>query len=296
MLVVDAHSKWPEVFEMSSTTTLKTITILRHLFVAYGLPEQVVSDNGPQFTSEEFKVFLKRNGVKYICCAPYHPSSNGAAERFVQTFKQAMKASIKEPHPVAHRLANFLLTYRSTPHATTNVAPCTLFLQRELRTRFNLPQPDNKRRVCQKQAEQVSHHDQHSKHRDFVPGQSVMVRNLRPGPKWISGIIIYQLGPLSFLIKLETGVHQKRHVDHIRDFSLKPPSTPTSEEADASSSFEESDIDLPHLSEAVSDQATVPAPAVVRSPPPVQAQASHYPSQVHQPPDRLDVSFGRGGV
>ena len=231
-----------------------------------------------QFTSEEFKVFLKRNGVKHICCAPYHPSSNGAAERFVQTFKQAMKASIKEPHPVAHRLVKFLLTYRSTPHVTTNVAPYTLFL-RELHTRFNLLQPDYECRVCQKQAEQVSHHDQHSKHRDFVPGQSVMVRNLRPGPKWISGIIIRQLGPLSFLIKLETGVHQKQHMDHIRDFSHKPPSTPTSEEAGASSSFEGSDLDLSYLSEAVSDQATVPAPAVVPIPPPVQEQA--YPSRVH---------------
>ena len=296
LIVVDSHSKWPEVFEMSSTTTSKTITILRHLFAAYGLPEQVVSDNGPQFTSEEFKVFLKRNGVKHIRCAPYHPSSNGAAERFVQTFKQAMKASIKAPHPVAHRLANFLLTYRSTPHATTNVAPCTLFLQRELRTRFNLLQPDCERQVCQKQAEQISHHDQHSKHRNFVSGQSVMVRNLRPGPKWISGIIIRQLAPLTFLIKLETGVHQKRHVDHIRDFSHKPLSTPTSVEADSTSSPEESDIDLPYLSESVPDQATVPAPAVVPCPSPIQAQASRYPSRVHQPPDRLDVSFGRRGV
>jgi len=50
LVVEDAHSKWPEVFEMSSTTSLKTIATLRHLFAAYGLPEQLVSDNGPQFT------------------------------------------------------------------------------------------------------------------------------------------------------------------------------------------------------------------------------------------------------
>ena len=92
LVVVDAHSKWPEVFEMSSTTALKTIATLRHLFAAYGLLEQLVSNNGPQFTSEEFQIFVKQNGVKHIRCAPYHPSSNGAAERFVQTFKQVMKA------------------------------------------------------------------------------------------------------------------------------------------------------------------------------------------------------------
>ena len=87
LVVVDAHSKWPEVFEMSSTTALKTIATLRHLFATYGLPEQLVSDSGPQFTSEEFQTFMKQNGIKHIRCAPYHPSSNGAAEQFVQTFK-----------------------------------------------------------------------------------------------------------------------------------------------------------------------------------------------------------------
>ena len=59
LLAVDAHSKWGEVFEMTSTTTSKTIGILRQLFAAYGLPQQLVTDNGPQFTSEEFAVFLK---------------------------------------------------------------------------------------------------------------------------------------------------------------------------------------------------------------------------------------------
>ena len=45
LLMVDAHSKWPEIIEMSSTTTNKTITELRKMFAAYGLPAQLVSDN-----------------------------------------------------------------------------------------------------------------------------------------------------------------------------------------------------------------------------------------------------------
>ena len=51
LLVTDTHSKWPEIIEMNSTTTQKTITELRKLFSAYGLPLQLVSDNGPQKTS-----------------------------------------------------------------------------------------------------------------------------------------------------------------------------------------------------------------------------------------------------
>ena len=90
--MVDAHSKWAEVIEMSSITAAKTILELRKLFSAYGLPEQLVSDNGPQFVAEEFATYLKLNGIRHIRCSPYHPSSNEVAERYVQTFKQAMKA------------------------------------------------------------------------------------------------------------------------------------------------------------------------------------------------------------
>lgn len=54
IVIVDAHSKWLEVVPMSTTTTEKTLGVLRSMFARYGLPEQLVSDNGPQFTSTEF--------------------------------------------------------------------------------------------------------------------------------------------------------------------------------------------------------------------------------------------------
>ena len=55
LVVTDSHSKWLEVIPMASTTSEKTLEVLRNLFAAYGLPEQLVSDNGPQFTSVEFE-------------------------------------------------------------------------------------------------------------------------------------------------------------------------------------------------------------------------------------------------
>ncbi|RXN16207.1 putative protein K02A2.6-like protein [Labeo rohita] len=81
LVVVDAHSKWPEVQVMTSATAEKTIEVLRNLFSHYGLPEVLVSDNGPQFVSQEFANFLKANHVKHIRSAPYHPAMNGQAER-----------------------------------------------------------------------------------------------------------------------------------------------------------------------------------------------------------------------
>ena len=88
LVVVDSHSKWPDVLEMNATTAAKTIAVLREMFSRYGLPKQVVTDNGPQFASTEFRQFLTLNGVKHIHCSPYHPSSNGAAERLVQMVKR----------------------------------------------------------------------------------------------------------------------------------------------------------------------------------------------------------------
>ena len=87
LLLVDAHSKWPEIHKMSSTMADHTIAVLRSVFAAFGLPEQVVSDNGPQFTSQEFATFPRSNGVTHICTAPYYPSSNGAVERLVQNLQ-----------------------------------------------------------------------------------------------------------------------------------------------------------------------------------------------------------------
>ena len=109
-------------------TSQNTIEALQALFARYGLPEQIVSDNGAQFTSQEFSDFVQANGIRHIRSAPYHPSTNGQAERFVQTFKRAMKAGEREGLSLKTRLAQFLLSYRSTPHATTNVSPSELFL------------------------------------------------------------------------------------------------------------------------------------------------------------------------
>ena len=83
LAVVDARSKWPEVYIMSSTTSSKTIEVLRTMFATHGLPTQIVSDDGSQLVSEEFETFLiKRNGIRYLTSPPYHPRTNGLAERF----------------------------------------------------------------------------------------------------------------------------------------------------------------------------------------------------------------------
>ena len=140
LIMVDAHSKWPEVIgPMKTTTADSTINAMRNIFARYGLPTQVVSDNGPPFQSAEYEEFLRQNGIQRILVSPYHPSSNGLAEPFAQTIKYAMESSVNDPASSIHRwIQNFLLSYRSTPHATTSSSPAKLFLQRELRTPLSI--------------------------------------------------------------------------------------------------------------------------------------------------------------
>ncbi|CAG2213160.1 unnamed protein product [Mytilus edulis] len=121
LIVIDAHSKWPEVIPMKSTTSTQTIRVLRTIFARAGLPEQIVSDNGPQFVSAEFQTFTKMNGITHIKSAPYHPATNGLAERFVQTFKQSLKAMRGENADLNKKLANF-------PFGISAILPILLML------------------------------------------------------------------------------------------------------------------------------------------------------------------------
>lgn len=244
LLIVDAHSKWPEIWEMKSTSAARTVEVLTHLFSLYGLPEQVVSDNGPQFVASEFANFLSKNGVKHYRSAPYHPATNGAVERLVKSFKQAMKIGQREGENSQETLVKFLMKYRSTPHAVTATTPAELFLNRPMRTKFDLLKPDIQKIVRSNQAKQKQYHDQKGKSLSFVLGQEVLMRFYRSGqPRWSRGIISKVLGSRSFLVDQRDGILSKRHTDQLKAFS---PSQTKYAMVNA-----DSDMDLEELPEGV---------------------------------------------
>ena len=269
ILIVDAHSKWPEIHMVRDTTTTKTISVLRQLFARFGLPQQIVSDNGPQFTSEEFRDFTKKNGIKHIRSSPYHPATNGAVERLVRTFKVAMKAGDGDGRTLQHRLQNFLLTYRSTPHATTHETPAYLFLGRDIRTRLDLLKPGLEETIVKKQATQKEKHDVHVRKRSLLPGDHVLARNKTD---WCPGVILEQIGPLSYRVKVGDK-EWKRHID-----LLKKISSPSSEDYHLPS---------PEVSPAQSEQSetTVPSPSVV-CPQPIQVDSNQRSDSVTQTSER----------
>ena len=150
LVLVCAHAKWPEVVQMKTTTSTKTIEALRMIFCRTGIPKQIVSDNGPQFTSGEFENFTNQNGIKHYKSAPFHPATNGLVERFVQTFKNSMRAMKQDNKVLSHKIANFLLNYRNTPHSVIKETPARLFTGR---LTFML---ESSTPVCKRQCDELS--------------------------------------------------------------------------------------------------------------------------------------------
>ena len=216
LLVVDAHSKWLEVMLVPSTSTANTVQKLRIIFATHGLPEVLVSDNATCFTSTEFQEFLTRNGIRHITSAPYHPATNGLAERAVQTFKNALKKTSTDD--LETRLSRFLFHYRTTPHSTTGLSPAELLLGRRPRSLLTLMQPTISSRVQNQQVRQKRAHDIHAKTRHFSVDDSVFIRNFgSSGQRWLPGVITEVRGPQSFCVELADGRIVRRHIDHVRN-------------------------------------------------------------------------------
>jgi len=112
------------------STSTNVIRCLRRIFIRFGLPCEIVTDNKVQFTCNEFTQFCENNGIRHSRSSVYHARSNEEAERMVQTFKRSMKSN---EQPVEKRLEVFLFTYRTTPHATTGCSPAELLMGRPLK-------------------------------------------------------------------------------------------------------------------------------------------------------------------
>ena len=217
---------------MSSITTERTVDELRLIFAQHGLPEEVVSDNGPQFISNEFSEFMSENGVKHILVPPYHPQSNGAAERSVRVVKEALVKQVLEGNrarSLKHSLADFLLRYRTTPHSTTGISPAELLMKRRLRTQLSLVKPTLAQAIETKQEKQKECKDlKNHRERQLSENDTARVRNTHVNgnsEKWILGTVVKVCGPRNYLVK--TGYKTRFvHADHlIRAYDKEPNET-----------------------------------------------------------------------
>ena len=214
LIMIDAYSKWIEVHPVNTATSRVTIEKLRSTFAIHGLPMTIVSDNGSNFCSEEFEEFMTKNGIHHRRTAPYHPASNGLAERAVQTFKEGMK-KMSTKDSLETRVSRFLFKYRITPQTTTGIAPAELLLGRKPRARLDLIHPDIREKVQNGQRKQKQLHDQHAVGRQLRPGDAVYSREFGKQQKWRQGVIGTQTGPVSYTVLLDDDHEVHRHQDHV---------------------------------------------------------------------------------
>ncbi len=221
-VLVDALSCWPEVRQMKSTTTDKTTAVLQDIFATHGLPEVIVSDNGPQFTSTEFEQFCKQRGIKHKTTPPYHPQSNGLAERFVQTFKKAIKKSGTTSGNVQNALRNFLARYRVTPHSTTGRTPSEMLMNRRLRTNLDLLHP-RWSKLEEQRHRQACQFNKGKRATQFEEGTNVWAKNTKQeGDRWLKAIIEERLGQVIVKVRTEDGSLLRRHKNQIKQRIMDP--------------------------------------------------------------------------
>ena len=274
LVVVDSFSKWLEVAVVSAATSRNTIDKLREMFARHGIPETMVTDNGTPFTSSEFQTFVDRNGIQHCRSAPYHPASNGLAERAVHTLKRGLMA--QHTGDINTRLSRFLFQYRMTPHSVTGVAPSELLMKRKLRTHLDMVKPDIAQKVKAKQYQTLAN----SEERRFVIGDNVLVRSWGSGPKWLPGKVVGYRGHVNLEIQTSQGlVH--RHVDQVKRSYMEDCDWPSSQERSESTP----------TPEALPDNPSHP-PLLPSSP--SQPELESLPrrsSRVTREPDRFQASW-----
>lgn len=214
LIIVDAHSKWIEALPMTRTDTASTVTAFMTVFGRFGLPSQLVTDNGPPFFSEEFKFFCKNHCIKHVSTAPYRPQGNGAAENAVKSVKKAIKRAIHEGQDVLLALSKFLFSYRNCEHATTGVPPAVLLIGRRLRNRLDALRPNVAEVARVAQERQVNNAG--GTPRVINVGDSVLTRDYSArNDKWAAGTVVKKTGPVSYKVNVGDGVQWRRHQDQI---------------------------------------------------------------------------------
>ena len=236
LIVIDSYSKWPEVIRTKNPTTETTILALHELFARFGVVDCLVTDNGSQFTSNEFKIFMENFQVKHITIPPYHPRSNGQAERFVDTIKRALKKARGTPTETA--LQQFLQIYRITPNSNTpsSLPPAEIMFGRRIRSVFDKLLPTQKKLprnivVPRKR---------------YNPGEKVYFRKYSNNQmSWELGRIMQRIGNMVYMVEGPSGTH-KRHLNQLRKrYSEDSETTPPEPEEVIESFYDTFELEPP---------------------------------------------------
>ena len=250
LITVDYTSNFWEVDHLENTESKEVIKKLKAHFARYGIPDEVISDNGPQFDSGEFKRFARNWDFEHLTISPGHSQSNGQAESAVKTAKRLIKKAAKAKSDI--HLA--LLDHRNTPTQGMLASPAQILMNR--RTRTLLPtaasllkptttyNPELKRMSKEKQK---AYYDRTA--RDLIPLQEGDTVRMKPHQKgkaeWKKATVMKRLDERSYEIKADNKIYWRNRVE------LKPVKTQAPEESKRG---------IPATSETTDDKKTSKEP------------------------------------
>ena len=184
----------------------------------------MVTDNATTFMSQEFQAWCKQRGIVHLTGAPYHPATNGAAERLIQSFKQALR---KSSLPPKEALQEFLMQYRRIPFAS-GLSPSELLNGRRIRTKIDTLVPSIPHLLQGRQSRQASKHSNAEDsevvskvEHHFSLGDPCYALYFGPrrdrDPRWVPAIVTKVHGTRSVNVRvIPRGPTWRRHLDQLR--------------------------------------------------------------------------------
>lgn len=219
-ITVDYYSNYWEIDFLPDTKSTTVIKKLKAHFARYGIPSTVVSDNGPQYSSQEFRRFSQLWEFEHKTSSPGYPQSNGKAESAVKTVKRLLhkaKASGQDPY-----LA--LLDHRNTPSQGLDTSPAQRLLSR--RTRTLLPVKTSlllpkvipaEQALLSNQLRQCAYYNRSARDLDLLNrGDLVRVQPFQPHTKWRLGTVNKTIDSRSYEIEMDSGAVLRRNRRHLR--------------------------------------------------------------------------------
>ena len=243
--LVDYYSRWIEIKRLNSKTSPAVIKKVKELFVTHGIPNRVISDNGPQYASAEFENFAEKWDFQHVTSSPTHAQSNGLSEKSVQIAKRILnkaKASRSDPYEA-------LLEYRNTP-VDNFATPAQLLMSRRLRAFVPVMDKQLEPKVIEKEqflnirkeqkAVQKRNYDHHASKVPLKPlesGESVRIQS--KNGLWKPAEVVSVCDPTtprSYIVKTGEGAVLRRNRKHLlndnteNDSDAMLDNTPTAEE------------------------------------------------------------------
>ena len=227
LLIVDYFSRWIEVAKSNNLTAQQVVDHTKSIFSRHGIPEVIVSDNGPQFSAELYAPFAREYGFDHVTSSPHYPQGNGEAERAVKTVKSMLRKS--------GDLYLTLFMYRTTP-LENGYSPAQLLMSRNLHTTLPVTREQRRPEVVRlSELEEKEEHtkdrqkrnfDRHHRARDLPqvhPGDVVWIPDRRA-----SGTVIEETSPRSHIVSTADGAQYRRNRQHF----VQLPETETTQETD----------------------------------------------------------------